>query len=126
MKELILHFNQINDLSALSDMTELTRLILHYNAVVDISPLSNMTKLEELYLPYNGVQDISSLSGLDSLTILDIKSNDIFDILPLVQNLEFAEGDYVSLGENPLNDTSINTYVPQLESRGVEVSFGKE
>ena len=121
MKELLLHLNQINDLSVLSGMSELRLLTLHYNAVVDISSLSNMTKLKELYLPYNGVQDISSLSGLDSLTILDIKSNDVFDILPLVQNVDFANGDYVDLSDNPLSDTSVNVYIPQLESRGVDV-----
>lgn len=125
MKELFLYFNQISDLSPLSDMTELTKLFLHYNSVSDITPLSNLTKMEELYLPYNALQDLTALTGLDSLSILDVKDNNIFDIYPLVQNSEFANGDMVDLTDNPLNTSSVNTYIPDLQTRGVVVTYGK-
>jgi len=126
MKTLILHLNLIDDISALSNMNNLIKLTLNYNGISDITPLSNMTKLEELYLPYNNIRDISPLSGLDSLSVLELNENSILDILPLVQNTEFASGDRVNLTGNPLNDTSINTYIPQLQARDVNVTFGKK
>ena len=126
MKILLIHLNSFNDISALSNMTELRKLTLHYAGISDISPLSNMTKIEELYLPYNNVQDITPLSGLDSLSVLELNENSVLDILPLVQNTDFASGDKVNLTGNPLNDTSINTYIPQLQDRGVDVIYKKK
>jgi len=41
----------------------------------------------------------------------------------LVDNPGLGEGDYVSLGNNPLSSDSINTYVPQLRARGVAVDY---
>jgi len=32
-------------------------------------------------------------------------------------------GGKVYLSGNPLSDTSINTYIPQLEARGIEVIY---
>jgi hypothetical protein len=39
----------------------------------------------------------------------------------LVDNPGLGEGDYVSLGNNPLNSDSMDIYVPQLRARGVTV-----
>ena len=47
--------------------------------------------------------------------------NQIIDIYPLIQNSGIDNGDIVDLSHNPLNETTINTYIPQLESRGVNV-----
>ena len=33
------------------------------------------------------------------------------------------DGDMVKVRGNPLNEVSINTYIPQLEARGVYVQF---
>jgi Leucine-rich repeat (LRR) protein len=125
MRELFLHLNQIVDISALSGMTELRRITLHYNGVSDISPLSNSTLLEDLDIPDNNVQDISILSNLSNLNKIDLKGNDVFDIYPLVENLDFANGDEVDFSDNPLNTTSIDTHIPELQARGVLVTFGK-
>jgi hypothetical protein len=32
-------------------------------------------------------------------------------------------GDRLGLQDNPLSEISINTYIPELETRGVEVSY---
>jgi len=40
-----------------------------------------------------------------------------------VSNPGLSEGDEVDLSSNPLSDTSINTYIPQLEARGVNVGY---
>ena len=46
--------------------------------------------------------------------------NQISDIEALVNNPGLADGDWVWLGNNPLSETSVNTYIPQLEARGCE------
>ena len=35
-----------------------------------------------------------------------------------------GSGDAIDVRNNPLSDTSLNTYIPALQSRGVEVQFG--
>jgi hypothetical protein len=45
------------------------------------------------------------------------------DVSPLVDNEGLSEGDEVQLGTNPLISHSINTYMPELEARGVIVSY---
>ncbi len=123
LSALVLHGNQIVDISPLSGLTNLTELYLGDNQIVDISSLSGLTNLDTLNLNYNQIVDISQLSGLANLAWLEILSNQIGDILPLVQNMGINQGDFVSLKSNPLSQASINTYIPQLEARGVEVYY---
>jgi hypothetical protein len=78
-----------------------------------------------LYLWNIVTSDISPLASanLTSLTELSLGGNQIGDIEPLVDNPGLGEGDYVDLVFNPLSDTSLNTYIPQLEARGVIVDY---
>ncbi|MDE2699741.1 MAG: hypothetical protein OXI23_12790, partial [Gemmatimonadota bacterium] len=39
-------------------------------------------------------------------------------------NTGLSEGDYVNVRANPLSATSINTHIPALQGRGVNVQFG--
>jgi hypothetical protein len=41
----------------------------------------------------------------------------------LVKNLGLSQGDKVYLSNNPLSSTSMNTYIPQLQGRGVTVHY---
>jgi hypothetical protein len=41
----------------------------------------------------------------------------------LVQNAGLGPGDKVYLTWNPLSSDSINIYIPQLQARGVTVSY---
>jgi len=41
----------------------------------------------------------------------------------LVNNPGLSQGDEVYLSGNPLSSASINTYIPQLEARGVIVEY---
>jgi len=45
------------------------------------------------------------------------------DISTLVKNIKLGDGDAVHLTENPLSDTSVNDYIPQLIERGVNVKY---
>jgi len=40
-----------------------------------------------------------------------------------VENEGLGTGDRVYLFDNPLSDDSINIYIPQLEARGVTVTY---
>jgi internalin A len=121
LTELGLDSNLIVDTSPLSGLTNLTCLVLSYNQTSDISALSGLTSLTGLYLYGNRISDISPLSGLGSLTYLVLSYNQISDIGPLVDNVGLAAGDWAYLWGNPLNSTSWQILIPQLEARGVSV-----
>jgi len=55
------------------------------------------------------------------LELLSLWGNKITDLSPLVLNSGLSEGDMVELVDNPLSETSIKVYIPQLEERGVTV-----
>ena len=67
-----------------------------------------------------GIENLSGLQYCTSLVVLDLMHNQISDISPLANltNLKF-----LYLGNNPLSSDSINIYIPQLEARGVIVSY---
>lgn len=144
LTSLTLGSNQIDNLTPLSGLTGLTYLELGYNQTIsDISPLSGLTNLTYLYLGNNHISNLTPLSGLTSLTYLDLKSNQISDLIPvsgltsltylylsgnqisdiepLVNNPGMGSGDSLYLYGNPLSSTSMNTYIPTLEGRGVTV-----
>jgi Leucine-rich repeat (LRR) protein len=116
-----LNRNQISDISPLANLTSLTWLWLAHNQISDISPLAGLTSLTILWLHDNQISDIAPLAGLTSLTELGLHSNHISDIFPLVENPGLSTGDAVNLEMNPLSSDSINTYIPELEARGVTV-----
>ncbi|MGQ9546485.1 MAG: InlB B-repeat-containing protein [Dehalococcoidia bacterium] len=121
LTSLFLPSNQISDISPLASLTSLTELGLGDNQISDISPLASLTNLTWLNIGDNPISDISALAGLKSLTRLWLCNDLISDISPLVENEEFATGDYVCLKGNPLSSDSRNKYIPQLEARGVKV-----
>jgi Leucine-rich repeat (LRR) protein len=123
LTNLSLYYNQISDISPLADLSGLRRLMLADNQITDISPLANLTGLTVLFLPGNQISDISPLSNLSSLECLYIIDNQISDISPLVDNTGLGEGDAVYLMNNPLSLDSVNTYIPELEARGVTVYY---
>lgn len=120
---LLARLSGIKDISVLQYCTSLTYLYLGYNQINDISPLANLTNLTELRLYSNQISDISSLANLTNLGYLYLMGNQISDISPLLKNEGLGDGDIVDLWGNPLSDDSINIYIPELEERGVKVSY---
>ena len=113
----------IEDLTGLEYLINVTWLALQNNQVSDISVLASLTSLKELELGSNQIRDISPLTGLANLTWLDLSYNQISDSSPLVDNTGLGEGDEVDLQNNPLSSDSINIYIPQLQARGVDVNY---
>ncbi|MBE0431753.1 MAG: leucine-rich repeat domain-containing protein [Dehalococcoidia bacterium] len=123
LEVLFLVDNQISNLSPLAGLSKLERLFLGSNQISDISPLAGLTNLTELGLWHNQITTVTHLKDLTKLSRLMLRGNQISDISPLVQNAGLGTGDYVDLRDNPLSSASINTYIPQLQGRGVEVDF---
>ena len=121
LTRLNLRENSISDISPLANLTSLESLSLSGNSISDISPLANLTSLEDLPLSNNSISNISPLTGLTNLTRLLLSENAISDISPLVRNTGLGSGDTVDVSKNPLNAASINTHIPTLRSREVEV-----
>ena len=126
LSKLWIAIGDIEDLSSLAGLTSLTQLWLLDCQITDISALSGLTNLTYLAIDDNNITDVTPLSNLYNLEELHISRNYISDIEPLVDNTGLSEGDEVILQYNPLSDTSINTYIPQLEARGVDVEYEQE
>ena len=124
LERLYLYNNSISDVSGLSGLTSLETLHLYNNSISDVSDLSGLTSLKRLSLDNNSISDVSDLSGLTSLKTLYLGSNKISDLLPLIANMGLGSGDYVDVRDNPLSPVSINTVIPALQRRGVDVRFG--
>ena len=123
LKVLMLSKNSISDVSPLSGLTRLRSLMLHHNSISDVSPLSDLTGLSLLQLAHNNISDVSPLSDLTSLKYLYLYNNSISDLASLVANTRLSNGDMVNVRNNPLSTTSLNTHIPALQGREVEVRF---
>ena len=118
--------NSISDISPLAELTQLTGLLFRSNGISDISALAGLTRLEILTLSGNSISDISALAGLTRLERLDLTDNDISDVFPLLAlNLIGTSWDPTGLylEGNPLSYASINTHIPALQAKGIEVTF---
>ncbi len=61
-------------------------------------------------------------ADVERLTTLDLRNREIRDLI----GLEFATNlTTLNLEDNPLSSAAINTYIPDLEKRGVEVLFDR-
>ena len=83
LKSLWLHGNNIQDITPLAKLTQLTDLSLSHNRIQDLTPLAYLTCLEELDLSNNQIQDLISLAGLTRLEKLWLSINKIQNIKPL-------------------------------------------
>ena len=103
----------IENIEALSELTELQSLTLPYSNITDISPLAKLTKLQSLYLPGSSVTDISALSNLTNIEDLNFGSSvKIEDISPLL-NLKDLKKLYFSYQD--MDDISFYKNFKKLE-----------
>ena len=110
----------ILDLQPFSELDGIRHLSLGDNEITDIGPLDGLVDLKSLQLNGNRVTDLEALSGMERLDSLNLSDNAITDLDPLV---ELASLRLLYLDGNPLNGDSVDTHIPGLRSRGVEVSF---
>lgn len=115
--------NSIGDISALSGLTFLSYVFLSINPVGDLGSLTGLANLRYVFFDYAMVSDLTPLAGLPDVEKISVRYNQIADIAPLVANPYVAAGDEVWLDSNPLSQTSIDTHIPTLETRGVTVHY---
>ena len=123
LKFLYLSSNAIADVAPLAGLEALTVLFLGGNAIADAAPLAGLEALTVLNLGINAIADVAPLAGLEALTSLRLDYNAIADVAPLVANDGLGNGDTLALEGNPLSALSIDTHIPKLQERGVEVTF---
>ncbi len=124
LQTLYLTNTPVQNLDPIAEMHELEFLFMKNCSLTEIDSIVSLPKLGKLYLNDNNIIDISPLEKMYNLFELELGNNNITDILPLVNNYGLGGGqDYVFLYNNPLNEISINTYIPQLQNRGVVITF---
>ncbi len=124
LSELVLlnvSYNNLTEISAVSNMNKLIRLYIRKNKVEDITGIRNLESLDYLDAADNQIKDISELEYLPNIHLIGLSGNKIEDLSPLVNNPYIGEGVYLYIGNNPLNEKSINEYIPALIQKGVTV-----
>ena len=89
--------------------------------ITNLDGLEAAENINYLFLGSNVIADLSPLADLSNLSGVDLSDNRISDISPLVTNADVGEGDWVTLTGNPLNEESVNSHIPALLERGVNV-----
>ena len=144
LDQLYLWNNAISDVTPLANLKKLTWLMLDDNSISDVSPLANLTKLDGLGLGGNSISDISALAQLTKLTGLSLWGNSISDVSPLAQltklswlwlsdntisdvsplvKLNLTDSPGLDIRWNTLSYASINTHIPAMQAKGIEVEF---
>ena len=77
LRKLELYDNQIESISAIDKLMNLTVLDLSFNAIRSLVPLQCCPLLEELYVAQNKLRKIEGLDGLLHLRTLDLGANRI-------------------------------------------------
>ena len=94
-------------------------LLVRFNQISDISPLSELINLTYLNLSSNQILDLSPILGLINMTDLSLTHNDqINNIIPLIDNSGLASGDRVWLEGDDLIPSS---QIDDLRAKGVTV-----
>ena len=110
---LILHRNQISDISFLKELTKLSTLYLSSNEISDFSILKKFTNLSSLNLRSNKISDISFLKEFTNLSSLDLSSNEISDFSILKK---FTKLSSLNLSYNKISDISFLKELTNLSS----------
>ncbi len=109
------HYNYINDISALSELTKLKYLDFRSNEVSNIEALENLINLEELIFTGNEVSDIDVIQSLDNLNYLHLGFNNVSNI-NAVGDLTNLEALYI--WTNQISDISALKNLTNLEHLG--------
>ena len=121
LEHIILDFNEIDDISNLTGLSELKYLSLYNNNVNDISPLADIPSLEHLSIGDNPVYDLQPLENLPNLSYIFICSCPVRDLTPLINNQSFDNGDELWICDLPPNSTELENQIQALELKGVFV-----
>ena len=113
LKELVVPFNLISDLTPITSLKSLKYLDAGYCNISDITPIANLTQLTWLGLGHNTITDIGSIANLTDLIVCYLSDNYITEVNPLANltRLELLGADINRITDiTPLaNLTQLNT-----------------
>lgn len=130
LRDLIVHqlaraSAHVDDELSAFDFGNLYSLELAGRGVTSLVGLETALGLTVVHAASNRIANLSPLEELPELWGLDLRDNRIVDVSPLVANTGLGEGDWVSLDGNPLSEESLNTHIPALLERGVDVGVAR-
>ena len=108
--------NAISDLTPLTTLTNLISLELSSNQITNLEPLSDLTRLTSLSLGSNTISDLAPLTNLTNLTTLGLWSNQIIGLSPLTGLVNLTG---LELGSNEISDITPLASLPNLTSLGL-------
>lgn len=113
----------IQDVSPLSELTQLDILILKQDGITDVSPLKTLTNLSELDLSMNGaIKDVSAIKSMKKLTTLNVSSNAIENVDDIA---DLTKLQYLNISGNKISslpDMSKLTELRTLLASGNELT----
>lgn len=112
-----LNENEIQDITPLAELRNLTNLRLINNQISNIEPLANLTDLHYLMLTNNKINDASPLANFKRLRLLRLGQNQIQDISPLA---DLKEMTYLELHENQIRDFSVVENYPHIRTLSIK------
>lgn len=104
--------SNLQDISFLSQATNLLSLNLNSNAISDLGDLVYCLKLRYLSADHNAISDLSALANLLELETLSFYSNKITDISPLAKLKKLEE---IGFYDNQVVDISALRNLPTLK-----------
>ena len=114
----------LEDISALTGLTNLESIELGSNSITDLTPLAGLVNLENLTLGGNPITDMSPLANLPALKSLGLGSTDI-EVIPEGGTTAVT---YLSLGgyDSDIRDVkNIAQWVSETKSVQVDIPFEK-
>ncbi len=120
LRTLHLGGNAVSDMSPLAGAIQLTNLYLEDSGISDVEMFAVLTQLKNLYLENNSISDLKPLAGLTKLAYLYLRNNSISNLEPLTGLTQLK---HINVYSNPLSYDSINTHIPALQAKGIEIEF---
>ncbi len=114
--------NLIQDLQPLHQLQNIFSLEAHHNRITDVSPVCGLKQVVSLILHNNPIRDCTPFEKLDQLRALDISSCSLVSIAPLSKLLKLRK---LGIGKNRIHDLhpiSNLTNLTALDISGVSLS----
>jgi Leucine-rich repeat (LRR) protein len=138
-----LYIQGMPDATPLGELTQLEKLYMPGAAPTNLAALSNLSNLKELNMSNSGATGTAFLAGMVNLTKLDMSDSQVKevaavaqlsklswvsidysfveDLKPLVDNMDFATGDYLAAGGPYIVCANQGANIAALINRGVTV-----
>jgi len=108
-----LDWNEISDISVLSQFNTLTKISASGNQITDISSLTNLKNLQNINFSNNQITDIKPILNLSNLKYLSIDNNQIQDITGISKLTNIKE---LAMAGNKLINCNEITQINTLEN----------